>query len=50
MIKCKLCEDQLIVCEDHQDKPWGDGESCCGGAGMACICHPEYEKMMGKKP
>lgn len=46
-MKCKLCEDTNIVCEDHPDKAWKSGEGCCGGAGMFCICHPDYYKDRG---
>jgi hypothetical protein len=31
------------VCENHPDKAWGDGEGCCGAAGMPCICSPMHE-------
>lgn len=38
---CTICDGQGWVCENHPDKPWGDGLSCpCGGAGAPCVCHP----------
>jgi hypothetical protein len=40
--KCELCHGELWVCENHPDKPWGDGESQCEcGAGMNCTCNPD---------
>lgn len=38
--KCKICLDERWVCENHPDKPWGGGSSCCGGAGAPCVCNP----------
>jgi hypothetical protein len=37
--KCKICKGEGWVCEDHADKAWGEGDGCCGGAGMLCICN-----------
>lgn len=35
--ECPTCLGDGIVCEDHPDQPWRDGEqACCGGAGMPC--------------
>lgn len=39
-MNCQICKDQLWVCENHNDKPWNDGEpGCCGGAGSPCTCN-----------
>lgn len=35
---CEICQGTGLVCEDHPDKAWRDGEGCCGGAGKLCIC------------
>ncbi len=43
-MNCKICKDQKWVCEFHSDIAWDEGDGCCGGAGMICICHPHYEK------
>lgn len=41
MTDCRTCDGEGWVCEDHPDKPWGNGKNCCGGAGMPCrICNP----------
>jgi hypothetical protein len=50
MEKCKNCDDGGWVCENHPDKPWRDGEGCCGGAGMPCpVCNdakpPQFPRM-----
>ena len=38
---CKNCNGEGWVCENHTDKPWGDGDACCGGAGSPCkFCNP----------
>lgn len=44
---CPGCGGERWVCEDHPDRPWGEGEGCCGGAGAPCpVCNtglvPEY--------
>ncbi len=39
MLKCKICKGEGWVCEDHADKSWGEGNWCCGGAGMPCVCN-----------
>ena len=36
--KCRVCHGEEWVCEDHPDKVWGEGDGCCGGAGMLCEC------------
>jgi hypothetical protein len=41
---CKLCGGEGWVCEDHADKPWVNGNECCGGAGMPCECNPLHPK------
>ena len=41
---CALCNGDGWVCESHDDVPWGSGDSCCGGAGMPCICNPLYHE------
>lgn len=33
---CPVCHGDRWVCEDHPNKPWRDGDGCCGGAGMPC--------------
>ncbi len=39
---CPVCEDTGWVCENHNDKPWKDGDGCgCGGAGEPCSCNRE---------
>lgn len=35
---CGSCGGDGLVCEDHPDMPWFDGDGCCGGAGMPCSC------------
>lgn len=40
---CPVCKGEGWVCENHEDTPWGDGEGCCGGAGMPCRCNPKGE-------
>lgn len=35
---CKICHGEQWVCEDHPDKAWGEGDGCCGAAGMLCVC------------
>ena len=38
---CETCGGEMWVCENHPDKAWGEGDGCCGGAGMPCrICNP----------
>lgn len=40
-MKCSSCGDCFWVCENHPDTPWGEGDECCGGAGMPCPkCNP----------
>ncbi len=44
--KCKNCNGEGWVCEDHPTKPWQDGEGCCGAAGAACnICNADRDKL-----
>lgn len=33
---CPRCLGSGIVCEDHPDKAWREGDGCCGAAGMPC--------------
>lgn len=43
MAKCKKCQDEGWVCENHPDKPWDRSMAggCQCGAGMPCIeCNP----------
>lgn len=40
---CTICKGEGWVCEDHADKAWGEGDGCCGGAGMPCVCHPWFK-------
>lgn len=36
---CPGCGGDGLVCEYHPARPWGGGDACCGGAGMACqVC------------
>ncbi len=43
-IKCPSCDGEGLVCEDHPEVPWKDGDNCCGGAGSPCSkCHPVME-------
>lgn len=46
-VMCANCDDEMWVCENHPEVPWGGGEGCCGGAGAMCKCHPglEYTKI-----
>ena len=37
---CANCDGEGWVCEDHSEVPWLDGDGCCGGAGMPCVCNP----------
>lgn len=34
--ECKNCDSLGWVCENHPDVSWGEGDECCGGAGMPC--------------
>lgn len=41
--KCETCDGVLWVCENHNDKPWGDTPLACDcGWGVAepCDCNP----------
>lgn len=38
-VKCANCDNEGWVCENHPEVPWGDGDGCCGGAGMPCKCN-----------
>ncbi len=38
-IPCATCKGEGWVCEDHTNVPWGEGDSCCGGAGAPCKCN-----------
>jgi hypothetical protein len=33
---CPRCHGEGTVCEEHPDVAWGDGDGCCGAAGMPC--------------
>jgi len=33
---CPTCGGEGWVCENHPNEPWGEGDGCCGGAGMPC--------------
>lgn len=33
---CPACAGEGIVCEEHPDRPWGDGDGCCGAPGAPC--------------
>lgn len=33
---CHRCLGSGHVCEEHPDKPWDEGDGCCGAAGMPC--------------
>lgn len=39
---CANCDNEQWVCEDHPEVPWGNGNGCCGGAGMPCSCNQLY--------
>jgi hypothetical protein len=47
---CKICKGSGWVCENHQDVEWGDGDKCCGGAGMPCECNHIHSKNTRLKP
>lgn len=34
--ECPVCLGSGIVCEDHSDTPWDEGDGCCGAPGMPC--------------
>jgi hypothetical protein len=38
---CQTCKGEGWVCEAHQDRPWYDGQTCCGEPGIPCKCNPE---------
>ena len=42
-MKCELCENTGVVCENC-GTVWElpDGETCCG-AGMQCVCGAEFQ-------
>ncbi|MEO8596430.1 MAG: hypothetical protein ABI759_24135, partial [Candidatus Solibacter sp.] len=52
----KACGGTGWVCEDHDNKPWGDAstsdDAChCGGAGMPCpMCNPSDPDNPPKMP
>lgn len=39
--ECANCKGDGWVCENHPQKAWGGGFSCCDGAGMPCVCNPD---------
>jgi hypothetical protein len=41
---CTICKGEGWVCEYHSNKAWGEGDGCCGGAGMPCVCHPWFKE------
>jgi len=41
-MKCKFCNGEGWVCEDHPEVQWRDGTNCCGGAGIPCKCNKHY--------
>lgn len=43
---CTNCDGTKWVCENHPEVPWRDGEGCCGGAGMPCVCSPMHRSKM----
>lgn len=45
-MSCEICLGELWVCENHPEMPWGEGEECCGGAGMPCPCNTERPPRM----
>jgi hypothetical protein len=34
--ECPVCHGEGTVCEAHPDVAWGEGDGCCGAAGMPC--------------
>lgn len=38
--ECTICGGEGWVCEYHPLIKWGEGDGCCGGAGMPCSCNP----------
>lgn len=34
--ECPTCRGDGLVCEDHPDRPWRDGDGCCGAPGQPC--------------
>lgn len=40
---CPVCLGEGWVCEEHDLTAWGDGDECCGAAGMPCKCNPLYK-------
>ena len=49
-MKCEICKDDEWVCENHPNVAWEYGDSCCGGAGMPCICSPLHKSKTGIEP
>lgn len=41
---CANCDGQGWVCEKHPEVPWGEGDGCCGGAGIPCVCNDLYQE------
>ncbi|KKM65043.1 hypothetical protein LCGC14_1495290 [marine sediment metagenome] len=37
-VECPICGGEGWVCEHHPANAWSDGDGCCGGAGMQCMC------------
>ena len=43
--ECDLCEDDMWICEQHQNKPWPHDD--CPGPGEPCCCNPDAELPKG---
>ncbi len=43
MSQCANCDGEGWVCENHPEVPWCEGDGCCGGAGMPCVCNSPVE-------
>lgn len=35
---CPACLGEGLVCEEHPDIRWNDGDGCCGAPGAVCTC------------
>lgn len=45
--ECPVCFGDGIVCEDHPNVAWCDGDGCCGGAGMPCPSIARAREILG---
>ncbi len=45
--ECPICLGSGIVCEDHPDQPWDDGDGCCGAPGMPCPSIAKAREALG---